>query len=162
MASLLDAAQPFQPAYVSRDFPFRGPLLCSDRFDAGMELIRKDESKLWGPANFEWVTVQRKIEKSHGKTIRAHGVEYPSLTAFAGAFGIGVSTLKDRLRRQGMTPEQAVSIPLSATSYRNSPEGIVVDAKVFRSKRQAILYLAKRREITEYQAKVRLARGDSE
>lgn len=129
-------------------------------FSEGLELVRKDDSRPWGPINFEWVTVQQKMVRQCGKTLRVRGLDYPSLTAVADEFGIGVSTLKDRLRRQGLTPDEAISMPLSPTSYRNSPGGTVVDGNVFRSKRQAILYIAKTRGITEHQAKYRLSRGD--
>jgi hypothetical protein len=129
-------------------------------FRSGLELIRKDNSQAWGPANFEWVTAQQKIENSHGKAIRINGIDYPSLRTVAESFGIGLSTLKDRLRRQGLSPEQAVAMPLGATSYRHSRERIAVDGNRFRSKRQAILYIARTRRITEHQAKHRVRRGD--
>ncbi len=130
----------------------------ADTFREGFELVRKDTSKPWSTTNFEWVTVQQKIEKIHGSSVRVRGVEYPSLKAVADEYGIGVSTLKDRLRRQGMSPDEAVSKPLSATSYRGS--GTIVDGRVFRSKRQAILHIAKTRKITEHQAKYRFNKGE--
>lgn len=129
-------------------------------FHEGLELVRKDDSRPWGPANFEWVTLQQRIEGIHGKTLQVQGVDYPSLKAVAIKFEIGLSTLKDRLGRQGLSPDQAVAMPLSATSYRNSRDSKTVDGKVFRSKRQAILYIAETRGITEHQAKYRLSKGD--
>jgi len=95
-----------------------------------------------------------------GKAVTIHGMEYPSLKAAAAAFGIGVSTLNDRMRRQGQSPEEAVGRPLGATSYRTSEGGTKVDGKVFRSKRQAIVHIAASRSITEGQAKYRFERGD--
>lgn len=126
----------------------------------GLELVRKDDSRPWGPTNFEWVTPQRKMEISRGKPLRVHGVNYPSVKAVAEAYGIGLSTLKHRLEKQGLSPEQAAEAPLSATSYRNSRDRIVIDGQVFRSKRQAILYIAKTRGLTENQAKYRFDKGD--
>src|SRR5690606_36425743 len=84
-----------------------------------------------------------------------NGVSYPSLTAVARAHGIGVSTLKNRINQQGMSVEQAIAAPLAATSYKHSQHSIVVDGREFRSKRQAILYIAETRGITEDQAKYR-------
>ncbi|WP_162520873.1 GIY-YIG nuclease family protein [Pseudaquabacterium pictum] len=94
-----------------------------DRFKAdvspvpsGLELIRKRPSEPWGPGNVEWVTVQTKVARTHGKAISVNGVEYPSLTAIAKAHGIGVSTFKNRIYKQGMSAEQAVVAPLGGTS----------------------------------------------
>jgi hypothetical protein len=129
-------------------------------FSEDLELVREDDSQPWGPTNFAWVTTQRKLEKSHGKAMRVHDIEYPSLKAVADAYGIGLSTLKDRIDRQGMTPDQAVDVPLSATSYR-SHERIIIDGRPFRSKRQAILYLVETKGITEHQAKYRLSKRSS-
>jgi hypothetical protein len=52
-------------------------------FRESLELVRKDRSQPWGPANFEWTTTQRKVERMHGKPLRIWGVDYPSLKAVA-------------------------------------------------------------------------------
>lgn len=126
-------------------------------FQEGRELARLDDSRPWGPSNVEWVTVREKIERIHGKSLVVMGRRFGSLRSVADEFGIGLSTLKDRLSRQGLSPNEAVSRQLSVTSYRKSKTTIVVDGKAFRSKRQAILYLSGSRGITENQAKYRLA-----
>jgi hypothetical protein len=148
-----------EPAWVNDYDRFKSDVLPT--FRSGLQLIRKDSSKPWGPENFEWVSVQQKVERTHGAKVRLYGVEYPSLKAVAELFGVGLSTLKDRIGRQGMTPEEAVAKPLGVTSCRRSEAGqTVVDGKVFRSKRQAILHIAETRGITEHQAKYRFSRGD--
>lgn len=126
---------------------------------ADMELIRKRPGAPWGPGNVEWVSNREKIERTHGKELTVHGVLFPSLTAVAKAHGIGISTLKNRVFQQGMSIEQAIAVPLGATSHRRLDEHITVDGKQFRSKRQAILYIAETRGLTEHQAKYRLSTG---
>jgi hypothetical protein len=137
-----------------------------DRFKAdvspvpvGMELIRKQPAEPWGPGNVEWVSIQTKVERTHGKALMLNGVAYPSLNAVAKAHGIGVSTLKNRVNLQGMSAEQAIAAPLAPTSYRQASQPIMVDSQEFRSKRKAILYIAETRGITEHQAKYRFNKG---
>ena len=124
-----------------------------------MELIRKRPDEPWGPGNVEWVSEQTKVERAHGNELKVHGVVFPSLKAVAKAYGIGISTLKNRLAQQGMSAEQAIDAPLGVTSYKNADEPITVDGQQFRSKRQAILYIAETRGLTEHQAKYRFSIG---
>ena len=124
-----------------------------------MELVRKRPSEPWGPDNFDWVSTQEKIERTHGKELVVNGVTYPSLNAVARAFGIGVSTMKNRVNEQSMSVEQAIAAPLALTSYKQARQPITVDGREFRSKRQAILYIAETRGITEHQAKYRFGTG---
>jgi hypothetical protein len=126
---------------------------------ADMELIRKRTDDPWGPGNIEWVSVQTKVERTHGKALEVHGVVFPSLSAVAKAYGIGTSTLKNRLAQQGMSVEQAIDMPLAVTSYKNAIDPITVDGRQFRSKRQAILYIAETRGLKEHQAKYRFTTG---
>jgi hypothetical protein len=86
--------------------------------DPALHLIRIDNKAPWGPTNFRWLTAQQKIENQHGKSIRCNGVEYPSIKSLALAHGIGESTLKDRIRRQGLSVEDAVAMPLGVTSSK--------------------------------------------
>lgn len=137
-----------------------------DRFKAdvspvppGMELVRKRPNEPWGPSNVEWVSSQTKVERTHGKALMANGVAYPSLNAVARAYGIGVSTLKNRVNQQGMSVEQAIAAPLAGTSYKQAGQPIMVDGHEFRSKRKAILYISETRGITEHQAKYRFSTG---
>lgn len=81
------------------------------------------------------------------------------MNAVARAYGIGVSTLKNRVNQQSMSVEQAIAVPLAATSYKHSQHPIMVDGREFRSKRQATLYIAETRGITEDQAKYRFNTG---
>lgn len=127
-------------------------------FDPAQRLIRLSEKRHWGPKNFEWVNTKVAIERKHGMQLTAFGITYPSIQAAAQHFGLGVSTFKDRIRRQGFTIEAALKEPLSETSFRKQ-SAPVVDGKTFRSKRQATLYLAASRGWTEDQAKYRLSIG---
>ncbi len=122
---------------------------------ASMELVRKRPNEMWGPDNFEWVSTQTKVERVHGQKLTIKGATYPSLAAVARIYGIGVSTLKNRVNEQGMSVEEAIAAPLGLTSYKQVGKPIVVDQREFRSKRQAILYIAETRGITEDQAKYR-------
>lgn len=124
-----------------------------------LELIRKHADEPWGPRNFEWVSIEARIQRKHGKSFELNGTTYPSLKAVAAAHGIGVSTLKHRLSRQGMTIEEAVAAPLGLTSCKQRGKCIMIDEIEFRSKRQAILFLASKHGITEHQAKYRFSIG---
>jgi hypothetical protein len=86
----------------------------------GHHLVRRNESKRWSKKNFQWLTAKQKVEHQHGKPVTAFGISYPSLQALATSFGIGTSTLKDRIRRQGLTVEAALEMPLGCTSRRSS------------------------------------------
>lgn len=127
---------------------------------ADMELVRKRPDEPWGPSNVEWVSNQMRVERTHGKELKVHGVVFPSLNAVAKAYGIGTSTLKNRLAQQGMSVEQAIDAPLAVTSYKNADNPITVDGQHFRSKRQAVLYIAETRGLTEHQAKYRFSIGE--
>lgn len=122
--------------------------------DPTLSLARADDSKPWGPKNFQWLTDQQLVEKTHGKAFIVNGNSFPSLIAIAKHFHIGCSTLKDRLYRQGMSLEEAVSKPAGLTSYKPQSEMAEVDGKRFRSKRQAQLYLVNERGLTEHAARM--------
>jgi hypothetical protein len=94
-------------AWVDNYDQFKADVGC---VDPALHLTRLDNSKPCGPSNFVWLNVQNKVEKIHGKTMECNGISYPSITALAQFHGIGVSTLKDRIRRQGMSVEDAVSL----------------------------------------------------
>lgn len=123
------------------------------------ELVRKIPDEPWGSDNFEWVDTQTKIERVHGKVVVVQGVTYPSIKSVAIKYAIGFSTLADRIGRQGMSIDAAVSMPLAMTSCKKNDASISVDGKIFRSKRQAILYIAETRGLTEDQAKYRFSIG---
>jgi hypothetical protein len=122
-------------------------------YDSDLELVRIDSSLPWGPKNFEWLPTQKKVERLCGRRLTVGETEYPSLKAVAEAFGIGLSTLKDRLFRQEMSPDEAVGAQLGATSYRSSGCGFTVEGELFRSKRQAILFLIETKGLSEHRAK---------
>ena len=119
------------------------------------ELVRIDDAQPWGAKNIRWVTTQKKVELVHGKAVSIHGVVYPSLKAVAARFGIGVSTLKDRIGRQGMSVEDAIDIPLGASSYQRVELPIEIDGQIFRSKRQAVIFLVGK-GMTEYFARLQV------
>lgn len=138
----------------SDDFDAFKEDVSSTRVD-GHELVRKDKSQPWGRGNFEWVSTQEKVSRTHGRGVTAFGRTYRTLKAAADAYGLGASTLKYRLD-EGMAPEQALGTPLGVTSYRKSQRKVVLDGVTFRSKRQAILHIARKEGVSEGQAKYRL------
>jgi hypothetical protein len=123
--------------------------------DLSLELLRKDDTKAWGASNFKWVSVQEKINISHGISMMVKGISYPSFTAVAIKFGIGSGTLRDRIERHGMSLDAAVDVPLAATSYKLLKTQILIDGKSFRSRRQASIYLMTK-GLTEYQAQIKV------
>lgn len=125
-----------------------------------MELVRIDSDLPWGPGNVQWVSNQVKMERNHGKSVVINGIAFPTLRTAAEAYGIGVSTLNDRIHRQGMSIDEAVRAPLGVTSYKCEEILIVVDGLRFRSKRQAILHLSRSRGWSVDKAKYRFAVGN--
>jgi hypothetical protein len=83
-----------------------------------LHLVRIIDAQSWGPLNFRWLTCPQKMECRHGKPVLCNGVEYPTLKAVAHAHRLGESTLKDRIRRQKLSVEEAVQRPLGVTSRR--------------------------------------------
>ena len=128
-------------------------------FKSESRLMRLDRAKPWGPTNWRWGSAQEAVEAVHGTKVVVKGKTYPSLHAVARHFDIGYSTLKNRIQSQGLTLDQAVEKPIGKTSFRKSNGGHVVEGQSFRSKRQALLYIAEKYGITEGQAKYRFEQG---
>lgn len=122
-----------------------------------MDLVRPDPHAPWGPENFKWVTSQERVELVHGKVFRINGVDFPSIEAIAREFGIGTSTLKDRIRRQGMTIEEAVSKLPSAKLRKRE---VIINGQVFSSINQASKHLSEKLGITSGKARYQIQRGD--
>jgi hypothetical protein len=125
-----------------------------------LHLVRKNDSRPWGPDNVEWVSRKEKVQRQHGEAVVVHGRLYPSIGAVAETFHIPESTLKYRIRHSALSPEEAVERPPGRTSHRSRAEAFKADGLFFPSKRQAILSIAARYGLTEGQAKYRLERGD--
>lgn len=85
----------------------------------GLRLIRINSKRSWGPGNWFWGNDTEFVQSIHGKSISAHGKSYPSIKALADAYSIGYSTLKNRIRIQKLSPEDAVDIPLGPTSGKH-------------------------------------------
>ena len=85
------------------------------------QLLRLNAALPWGPSNFEWGSPQTKMEQINGQALVVFGTRFPTLNAVAKHYGIGASTLKNRIFKQGMSSEQAVSVPVGATSRKGKP-----------------------------------------
>jgi len=79
-------------------------------------LVQIDKSEPWCGENVKWVTKQTAVEETHGSQWVVEGTEYPSLNAVARKYGIGRTTLKNRLDVQGLTIDEAVQKTLTPTS----------------------------------------------
>lgn len=131
-------------------------------YDASWKLLRIDVTRPWGPDNWRWGTATAMVEATHGQQVAIHGTVFPSYAAVAREYGVGVSTLKNRIQVQGLSPEEAVQKPLGRTSFRRSGGQVKVGSRSFRSKRQAILHFAEKHGLTEGQARYRLEKGELE
>lgn len=123
----------------------------------GYDLVRINRSLEWGPENFRWVTPQERVEEIHGTSIIVFGRKFPSIESLAAEYEIGTSTLKDRVRRQGMSFEEAVSQDISPNHKRRA---VTIGDKTFRSKNQAAKFLVEAEGISFGKARYRIDRGD--
>jgi hypothetical protein len=130
-------------------------------YKPNLRLARIDVSAPWGPTNFQWITRQEIIELSHGTEYVVFGKKYGSLNAVAGEYRIGRSTLRNRIEKQRMTIEEAVTKELSVTSKSQVKNDIIIDGEVFTSVNQAAKYAAERYSLNFDQARDRIRRGVS-
>jgi hypothetical protein len=94
----------------------------ADMFDGyakDLKLFRIDKGKEWSKRNSEWVTSTRCVEKTHGKQLVIFDEVFHSYKAASIVHDISVSTLKYRILKKRMTPEQAVTTPLGSTSPKH-------------------------------------------
>lgn len=73
----------------------------------GASLTRINDELPWGKENFKWVSRRDVNNKIHGKSLLFNGKEYPSWQALSEDVSVPVSTLKYRVRKRGLTLEQA-------------------------------------------------------
>lgn len=126
------------------------------RMHEGLHLVHLDRSKPFAIGNFEWMPQAKKIEHQTGTVIQCRGETFLSLKALAKRYGVGESTLKNRLFVQGLSPEDAVAESHGPTSSKM----IEVDGEIFRSITSAARALADRFEgVTVEMARDRLRRG---
>ncbi|MGC9352210.1 MAG: GIY-YIG nuclease family protein [Mariniphaga sp.] len=85
-----------------------------------MRLIRKNNDEPWGPSNFYWGNSKELVESIHGKEISVNGKKYSSIKALSDEFGIGYSTLKNRINIQKLPPRIAVKLPIGPTGNKKN------------------------------------------
>jgi group I intron endonuclease len=129
-----------------------------DAYEPDLLLVRIDNSEPWCGGNVKWVTKQKAIEENHGTQLIAEGKVYPSLNAVAREYGIGRTTLKNRIEVQGLTIDEAVRKSLAPTSKSFRKEPIVIDGNEFPSINQAAKFAAKRYRLSFDQARDRIRR----
>lgn len=121
----------------------------------GLVLVHLDPSQPFSQGNFKWMTNPDRMKHQHGKSIFCHGQQYFSLQELADAYDVKVSTLKNRLFQQFLTPEQAVATKRGPTSAKP----IFVDGERFPSITRAAKTIAERFvNVTADQARDRLKR----
>lgn len=77
--------------------------------------VRRDRTKPWGPNNFEWVSKASAVTRYHGKPITIFGIDFQSETAAARYYGLSPSSLKYRLYKRKMSPEEAITRPFGSS-----------------------------------------------
>jgi len=122
------------------------------------KLCRKDSSKAWSRDNFEWISQQERMERLKGTIYEIDGVQYSSLAALSEAYGIGATTLRNRISQQGMTPAQAIATPMGVTS-RKGKEPIVIDGREFPSMTRAARTIAAETDNSVEVIRYRLRKG---
>jgi group I intron endonuclease len=98
-------SDPISPEWLDYD-RFKADTLPS--FQEGLRLSRIDPRKPWSSDNFAWLRPRELVERTHGHPVSAFGRSYPSMRALAHAFGIGWTTLRDRVVNQGLAIELAL------------------------------------------------------
>ncbi len=126
-----------------------------DGYRPELRLTRIRDDEPWGRGNFRWVSGRESVEKTHGESLVVDGVRYPSWQAVASAYGVSVSTLKHRVRVQGVSLDEAVRIAIGPTSRRPCRVGV----EVFPSLHQAAKYAASKYGLSYEVARDRLRRG---
>ncbi|HGJ7698337.1 GIY-YIG nuclease family protein [Pseudomonas aeruginosa] len=78
-------------------------------FQPNSRMIRTNPTKPWSAENFTWMTTKEAAAHIHGKPLTAFGKSFNSHTELAEAYGISVSTLKNRIFKQRLSYEEAVT-----------------------------------------------------
>jgi hypothetical protein len=139
-----------------------------DRTDC--DLKRIDTSKPYGPGNFSWVDRGKRradVEARHAakraaaqakrdaQAVTVNGVTYRGLYALAAAHGVPSATVCLRVR-QGMTPEEAVTVP-NRNMLNAKPTHL--DGHDFPSMKSALRYVEQRYGIRPNTMQLRLQSG---
>lgn len=78
----------------------------------GHTLERIDNSLGYGPHNCRWATYKEQLNnRRNNHMVEAFG-KRQTMTQWAEEYGFSVTTLKNRIYRAGMTPEEALSAPI--------------------------------------------------
>ena len=121
----------------------------------GLHLVHLDPTKPFAPGNVKWMTNQQKMAHQHGTTVSCYGKDYASLKDLALAYDLSNSTLKYRIHKRGMTPEEAVSAEAGPTAAKR----IEVDGITYPSIHKAAAAHAKKNGISFEQARYQLRRS---
>ena len=121
----------------------------------GLHLVHFDPAKPFAPGNVQWMTHIEKMAHQHGTAVSCCGKDYASLTQVARAHNLPVSTLKYRINRLGMTPEEAVSVEPGPTTAKQ----IEVDGVTYPSIHKAAAAYAEKKKIPFEKARSHLRRG---
>lgn len=124
-------------------------------FRPELSLVRLRDCEPWGGGNFKWVSRRECVEKSHGEKLSVDGKEFGSWQSVADTYGVSVSTLKHRVREQGMSLVDAVRCPSGPTSRKSC----VVAGRRFASIHQAAQYAAEKYDLRYETARYRLRAG---
>ena len=77
-------------------------------------LERKDNNKGYGPDNCKWATYKEQLNNRRDNNLVAAYGRTQTVTQWAEEYNLPVTTLRNRLFRAKMPPEEALSAPLYA------------------------------------------------
>lgn len=99
------------PDMVCAEWKISFDTFCRDisPFQPNSRMIRTNPTKPWSAENFTWMTTKEAAAHIHGKPLTAFGKYFNSHTELAEAYGISVSTLKNRVFKQRLSYEEAVT-----------------------------------------------------
>lgn len=84
----------------------------------GATLDRIDGSKNYEPSNCRWATItQQNRNKGDTLLIELDGSVKP-MSVWAKERGLSPTTVHDRIRKQGLTPQQALTLPITPRNAR--------------------------------------------
>lgn len=128
-----------------------------DGYKSGLEIDRIDNNGNYEPGNVRWATSKENGRNKRNNVLLTYNGQTKTITEWSEITGIHHTTIKDRIDKQGMTVEQALTLPLVSDSERAKKtcakrwEGHVKKVHVSKTDRKIRKFLYDGEELTTKQ-----------